>query len=209
MKRKQKQLIFDAITFIVVVSCAIAGLVITTDYLAIGPDETEVEIQLHQGEIPPNATKVADAKEIEAVGEIREVFGTYDFHSCDQIFVSVSIKRKWNETKGNTKIVEFYNRGIASDRTFDYIFYKDIPPTKELGKYSVGRISSFDGKNVTVSYYEDSGILDVFGKIFLIIVITGIFGIASCLIMIVLGRVLGMEMTWPEKINKYLEEDGK
>jgi len=137
------------------------------------------------------------------------VFGTYDFHSCDQIFVSVSIKRKWNETKGNTKIVEFYTRGIASDRTFDYIFYKDIPPVKELGKYSVGEISSFDGKNVTISYYEDSGILDVFGKIFLIIVMAGVFGIASYLIIVVLGRVLRMDMTWPEKIREYLEENEK
>ena len=200
---------FDAITFMVVVLCMIAGFVIVTDFLALGPDETEVKIQLRQGEIPPNIIRVEDIKEIETIGEVKEVFGTYDFCSCDQTFISISLKRHWDSYRGKIKIVEFYIRGSTSNETFDYIFYKNIPPTNEMGKYSVDKILSFNEETVIVSYYEDSDFFDLISRLLLVMIITIVVGIISSLVMVAIGGILKLDITWTTKIYEYLKEDEK
>ncbi|MCK5466529.1 hypothetical protein KAI56_03480 [Candidatus Parcubacteria bacterium] len=170
--------IFDTVGWIIIVICVIAGFVFVLNFFAQLPSEKEVEIQLLPGEIPPNTKRVFDIKDVEIIGNITEVSGTYDFYRCNQTFASVNIVKK-----SNVKIVEFYIRGTTSNETFDYRFYQDIPLVGGWGKYNIDSISSFNDEKVILKYYMDVGFASIVAIIIMAIIIAIVAGVIALLVM--------------------------
>ena len=170
------QKVFDTIGWTIVIVCVIAGFIIPLYLYDIAPDNKEITIQLLPGEIPSNAIRVFDVKDIETVGEVKRVFGTYDFYSCNQTYVSTSLNKQ-------KEIVEFSIRGTTHNETFDYRFCKDIPLVLESFtiKYRTNNILLFNNENVVIEYYKDDFGLLV--SIFVGVILAVILGIISYLIM--------------------------
>ena len=177
------QKVFDTIGWTIVIVCVIAGFIIPLYLYDIAPDNKEITIQLLPGEIPSNAIRVFDVKDIETVGEVKRVFGTYDFYSCNQTYVSTSLNKQ-------KEIVEFSIRGTTHNETFDYRFCKDIPLVLESFtiKYRTNNILLFNNENVVIEYYKDDFGLLV--SIFVGVILAVILGIISYLIMCGLEIIL-------------------
>ena len=171
------QKLFDAIAFVVIAICMIVGFITPLYLYDIVPDNKKVDIQLRPGEIPPDAVRVFDVRDIETVGEVKRVFGTYDFCSCNETYVSVLFNRQ-------KYVLEFSVRGITSNETFDYRFQKSFSVSNEwMATYNkAGNILLFNNESVVMEYYKDTFIdvimAFVFGVIFAVIL-----GIISYLLM--------------------------
>ena len=165
---------------LIIVMCAIAGFVTPLYLYDIAPDSKEISIQLRPGEIPPDAIRVFDMRDIETVGEVKQVFGTYDFYKCNQTYVSAIINKQKD-------IIEFSVRGIntTSNETFDYRFQKNVPNSDRLMVLMVsysdaGNILLFNNENIVVEYYK--GIGDDFASLGAAIVAAGVLGLISFLL---------------------------
>lgn len=115
--------------------------------------------------------------------------------------ISVSLGRHWDSYEGTIKVVEFYIRGTTSNETFDYTFYKEIPPIGNQKLYAINNISSFDENSVILNYYRDVSVFDFVGVFFSIVALTVIVGIVFSLLMMAIGKTMELEVTW---LNKYL-----